>query len=195
MKINENTKYYIQSKIPHMAKNIHEGVFDFVRNTAQAIGGAAKREFSKALSASDQSMLERRQKIESTVLLPKYSQKLGMSIAEMRRLHNEVSDQHPSSFAPHAGGPPSATIPDPSNPSKTVANPQYQVHLALYQNNLEDWHKKQSMLGRIAGINATDRTIGHLHRELYGDFVPGDPAAGVAHTFKGGSLQRIQSRI
>jgi len=195
MKINESTKSYIQSKIPHMAKNIHEGIFDFVRGAAQSIGRAASREFEKQRSASAQSMLERRQKVESTVLLPKYSQRLGMSIAEMRRLHNEVSDQHPSTFASHAGGPPALQIPDPANPAKTISNPQYQVHLAEYQNNLQDWHKKQQMLGRIAGINATDRTLGHLHRELYGDFVPGDPAAGVAHTFKGGSLQRIQSKI
>jgi len=195
MRIDKNTKNYIQSNIPHISKNIHEGIFDVIRQAAGSIGSAVSREYQKARSASAQSMLERRQKIESTVLIPKYSQRLGMSIAEMRRLHNEVPDQHPSAFPPHAGGPPALQIRDPNNPSVMIANPQYQVHLSQYQNNLEDWNKKQTMLGRIAGINATDRTIGHLHRELYGDFVPGNPASQVPHTFSGGSINRIQSRI
>jgi len=204
MRINENTKYYIQSKIPRIAKNIHEGRFvEFVKGAGRVAAQLGKDlarpaigELKSLLAASDQSMLRRQRNIDASMLRPQISELINMSESDMERLH-EIPDEHPIGLAPHAGGLPSPEIPDPKDPTgKTKKkNEQYKEQLEIHLKKVKDWNDKQDMLEAIAGAVAVNRNIGHLHRELYGHFVPGDRDKKIGHRFVGGSLEKLQSRL
>lgn len=213
-KLNENTKKYIQSQIPRMSKDIHEG---FLRNAVSAVAnrlGQAKDFISQSASdlkqrtaaivgpewqrqsqASVLRQLTRLKTYERSQLISEYAKRTNLSVGELDRLRYDIHPLHPNDPRHPDGGPPQMTIKDSSGNS--IPNPHYQDQVNEHKRKIEDWQRRQSMLAKIAGINHLDKRLGAIHRDLYGDFILGSPTGSppTGHSWSGGRIKQLKSQL
>lgn len=164
--LSEQTKTKIKKRIPKIAKEIHEGRFmDIVRSGVDLAGrvGKAGLEAGKQVVQSDLAAAKEIQKqtarqIQRDVLDPHFARHLGVSVAEFRRIRDEVPDAQPVA--------PSTHIRDASG--NLVFDPNYPAKMDRHKAAMEDWHRKQQQKSAVAGLEQRHRTLGRTSEEIYG---------------------------
>jgi hypothetical protein len=162
--ISEQVESELRSRIPSMAKNVHEGILSGIANVGRGLVDAGKKMVSIELQRGAQRSLDRQKHIQDNILGSHYADKMGVSMKEFKRVRDEVSSTPPTA--------PLLRIPDPNHtgpgPAPDIANPNYAAQHDIYTNKLDDYYRKVHQQNMVAGINKTNRTIGRAAERLEG---------------------------